>query len=203
MADIAFKNAEGFCTGVKWLDWWEDFHHVFDWILALGLVVGGVYLLVSNLAAENRRGTLNFIRLSPQSTYTILLGKMLGVPIILYLAAAVAIPLHTWSAIAAGADLTWLLSFDFLLVSLCGLFYSLGMLYTFMGGFPRLTRRRSLRFLPLDYSLHRFLAFSFNYYIDFHDLQWYWAPIADNIFAFRGFCSVELLSLDLLDLAGF
>ena len=180
------QDSKGFCTGVKWLDWWQDFHHVFDWILALGLVVGGVYLLVSNLAEENRRGTLNFIRLSPQSAYTILLGKMLGVPIILYLGAAIAIPLHTWSAIAAGADLTWLLSFDFLLVSLCGFFYSLGMLYTFMGGSQGLLAAGASAFC-LWMTLYTDFSFSFNYYIDFDDLQWYWAPIGDNIFAFRGF----------------
>ncbi|RQH23304.1 hypothetical protein D5R40_27115 [Okeania hirsuta] len=50
------------------------------------ILIGGVYMLVADLAKEKRLGTLNFIRLSPQSIQKILLGKLLGVPILIYLA---------------------------------------------------------------------------------------------------------------------
>jgi hypothetical protein len=54
-------------------------------IILFALLVAGSYLLISDLAREERRGTLNFIQLSPQSAHNILIGKMLGVPILLYL----------------------------------------------------------------------------------------------------------------------
>jgi ABC-type Na+ efflux pump permease subunit len=53
---------------------------VFVLFIMLGV---GTYMLISNLANEERRGTLNFIRLSPQSTLSVLGGKLLGVPILL------------------------------------------------------------------------------------------------------------------------
>lgn len=187
-----WKDAAGFCTQVNWVKWWADFHQAFDWILALTLVVGGVYLLVSNLAEEHRRGTLNFIRLSPQSTFNILLGKMLGVPIIIYLAVAVALPLHIWSAVSCGSDLTWLLSFYLLLAAVCGFFYSLGMFYVFMGGTQGLIAAGIAGFCAW-LSLYTDFGLSYGYYIDFGDLQWFWAPIADNLFAFRGFATLSCL----------
>ena len=49
------------------------------------LIVGGTYMLINDLATEERRGTLNFIRLSPQSAQSIFIGKLLGVPSLLYL----------------------------------------------------------------------------------------------------------------------
>jgi hypothetical protein len=184
-------ETEGFCT-INWVDWWKDLHHSFSWILVLTLVVGGVYLLVSNLAEEQRRGTFNFIRLTPQSTYTILLGKMLGVPIIIFLGAAVALPLHIWSAIAADFSVPLLLSFYLLLGAICGLFYSLGMLYVFLGGTQGLIAAGATAFCLWLY-LYIDFGILYDYYIEFQDLQWFWAPIADNLFAFRGFAIFNCL----------
>jgi hypothetical protein len=187
-----FKNAEGFCTQVKWVEWWTDVHQAFDWILVLTLVVGGVYLLVSNLADEQRRGTLNFIRLSPQSTFNILFGKMLGVPIIIYLGVAVALPLHIWSAVSCGGDLPWLLSFYLLLAAFGGFFYSLGMFYVFMGGTQGFIAA-GVAAVCVWLSLYTDFALSYGYYLHFDELQWFWAPIADNLFAFRGFATLSCL----------
>jgi ABC-type Na+ efflux pump permease subunit len=75
------------------------------------LIVIGTYLLISDLAHEERRGTLNFIRLSPQSPENILVGKLLGVPILLYLVAVLAVPLHLWAGLAAQISLMRILSF--------------------------------------------------------------------------------------------
>jgi hypothetical protein len=61
---------------------WSQIHIIFSSLsmfVLFALLVVGTYMLISDLAREERRGTLNFIRLSPQSTQSILLGKMLGV----------------------------------------------------------------------------------------------------------------------------
>jgi hypothetical protein len=48
-------------------------------------------MLISNLVNEERRGTLNLSDISLQSTLGVLGGKLLGVPILLYLAAIIAV----------------------------------------------------------------------------------------------------------------
>ena len=50
---------------INWQLWWLE---LFVWLSLIGifaLIVIGTYLLISDLAHEERRGTLNFIRLSP------------------------------------------------------------------------------------------------------------------------------------------
>ncbi|NJN22339.1 MAG: hypothetical protein HC812_15615 [Leptolyngbya sp. RL_3_1] len=83
----------------------------------------GVFLLSSNLAEEKRRGTLNFIRLSPRSALSILTGKLLGVPICLYLAIALAIPLHGFSGLSAGYSIGHVLGLYGAIASQTVIFY--------------------------------------------------------------------------------
>ncbi|WP_242072305.1 hypothetical protein [Microcoleus sp. FACHB-68] len=92
-------------------EWWVQIFLVVSWILPLILLVCGVGVLIADMAKEERRGTLNFIRLSPQSSESILIGKMLGVPALIYLGVALAIPLHLVSAIGAGVSFSFLFSF--------------------------------------------------------------------------------------------
>ena len=100
-------------------------------IIAIFSLLGfGTGLLISNLAQEERRGTLNFIRLSPRSPQNILWGKMLGVPILLYIAVLLAIPLHLWAGIAANIPLIRILSFYAIVVTSCIFFYSLSLLFS-------------------------------------------------------------------------
>ena len=84
---------------VNWQIWWTDLFQALTWILPFILLIAGVYLLISDLAKEEQRGTLNFIRLSPQASQTILLGKLLGVPLLVYLGVLLAVPLHLWLAV--------------------------------------------------------------------------------------------------------
>jgi hypothetical protein len=103
------------------------------------LLVAGTYMLISDLAREERRGTLNFIRLSPQSTQTVLSGKLLGVPILLYVAAALAIPLHLWLGVSAQIPVVEVISFWAVLLGSCAFFYSAALLFglvsSWLGGF--------------------------------------------------------------------
>ncbi|MCT7983270.1 hypothetical protein NG796_08190 [Laspinema sp. A4] len=121
------------CT-VDWMQWWEDLNQVFYWILPLALVSGGVYLLIADLAKEERRGTLNLIRLSPQSSQHILIGKLLGVPVLLYLAVAIALPAYVATAMMAHISLWEVWIFYVFLAALCGIFYSAATLFALRGG---------------------------------------------------------------------
>ncbi|HBB33950.1 MAG TPA: ABC transporter permease [Cyanobacteria bacterium UBA9273] len=123
--------------------WWQhQYGQMFAWlsiIVMLVLLVVGTYMLISDLAGEERRGTLNFIRFTPQSTRTILIGKLLGVPILLYLAAVLIIPLQLWLGWSAQLPLAEIASFWVVLVASCAFFYSgallLGLVSAWLGGF--------------------------------------------------------------------
>ncbi len=114
---------------INWPKWWVE---IFIWLSifsVLALLVAGSYMLVGDLDKEERRGTLNFIRLSPQSAKTIFLGKVLGVPIQLYLAAILVVPLHLYSGLAAQIPLNEILCFYTAIAASCALFYSAAMLF--------------------------------------------------------------------------
>lgn len=124
---------------INWDLWWLDIFLWLSFIAVFALFIAGTYMLISDLAKEERRGTLNFIRVSPRSTQTILLGKLFGVPILLYLAVFLAIPLHTWAGLSAQIPLGLILGFDVTVFAGCIFFYSLAMLLglstAYLGGF--------------------------------------------------------------------
>jgi hypothetical protein len=93
------------------------------------LLVLGSYLLVRDIAWEDRRGTLAFLRLSPESSHRILLGKVVGVPVLLYVAIALVLPLHWWAAIHAGLSVFPVFGIYLLILAGCACFYSFVMLY--------------------------------------------------------------------------
>ncbi|OCQ99032.1 hypothetical protein BCD64_23635 [Nostoc sp. MBR 210] len=115
-----------------WRDHWEYIFITLCIVFIYILLVAGTYLLVNNLAQEEKRGTLNFIRLSPQSETSILTGKMLGVPIVIYLVILLAIPLHIWSGISAQVNISYIFSFYIVLAASCFFFYSTTLLFGLM-----------------------------------------------------------------------
>ncbi len=80
-----------------WRDHWQYIFSTLTIVFIFTLLVAGTYLLIDNLAKEERRGTLNFIRLSPQPATSVLIGKMLGVPILVYLFIIAALPFHLFA----------------------------------------------------------------------------------------------------------
>ncbi|MDJ1183671.1 hypothetical protein [Roseofilum casamattae] len=115
----------------------QDFHwpvifYGLTWILPLTLVVCGVFLLTSDMAKETRQGTLNFIRLSPQKSQSILLGKLLGVPIAAYLFVALCLPLHFLAALQTYSALSILAVYS-LWIAGCAFFYTLALLFGTIG----------------------------------------------------------------------
>ncbi|OCR02082.1 hypothetical protein BCD67_07865 [Oscillatoriales cyanobacterium USR001] len=115
------------------VDGWLNIFRTLNLILPMALVLGGSYMLISDMSQEQRRGTLNFIRLTPQSSQVILIGKMLGVPVLIYLATVLALPLHLWAAICASVPLSLVFTFDLMVVAICSLFYSAAIFYTMLG----------------------------------------------------------------------
>lgn len=122
---------------VNWQLWSQDVFNLLSLVSIFALLVGGAYLLISDLATEERRGTLNFIRLSPQSYQSILSGKMLGVPLLLYVVFLVAIPLHLWLGINAQIPLMRIFSFYAVLVGTSILYFSAALLFGLVGTWLR------------------------------------------------------------------
>lgn len=112
-----------------WRDHWGYLFTTLSVIFIFTLLVAGTYLLINNLATEERRGTLNFIRLSPQAETSILTGKMLGVPILIYLVVLIAMPLHFYAGIGANIATSHILGFWAVLIANCIFFYSAALLF--------------------------------------------------------------------------
>jgi hypothetical protein len=124
---------------INWQLWWQS---VFIGLSILGMVallIVGTYMLISDLSKEEQKGTLNFLRLTPQSSRSLLIGKMLGVPIILYLVGLVAFPLHLVAGLSGGINLAMILGVYSIIAASCLFFYSVALLFgltsSWLGGF--------------------------------------------------------------------
>ena len=115
---------------INWQFWWLDLFIILSFISIAALLVLGTYLLITDLVAEEKRGTLNFIRLTPQSASSVLFGKLLGVPILLYTAIALFFPLHFIAGLQSHIPLNLILTFDITLIVSCTFFYLLAMLWS-------------------------------------------------------------------------
>lgn len=115
---------------VNWQLWWLDLFTILSFVSIAALPIVGTYMLIADMEREEHRGTLNFIRLTPQSASSILLGKILGVPILLYTAIALIFPLHLVAGLQAHIPLVWILAFDLAIATCCAFFYSLALLWS-------------------------------------------------------------------------
>ncbi|MEH2116791.1 ABC transporter permease subunit [Nostoc sp.] len=112
-----------------WQNHWEYIFLTFSVIFVFTLLVAGTYLLINDLAKEETCGTLNFIRLSPQSETSILTGKLLGVPSLIYLIILVAVPLHLWAGRSANIAFSYILSYYAIIAASCVFVYSAALLF--------------------------------------------------------------------------
>jgi hypothetical protein len=119
---------------INWQKWWSDVFSCSSYILPFGLILGSVYMLVADLVQEEKRGTLNFIRLSPQSARKIFIGKILGVPSLVYLATALMLPLHVFAGLNAGGSIGLLAGWYVSIGSVSFLLSSAAVLYVLLGG---------------------------------------------------------------------
>ncbi|WP_413166602.1 hypothetical protein ACL6C3_07825 [Capilliphycus salinus ALCB114379] len=114
-------------------DWFNIFI-VLSLSAMTAILAFGTFMLISDLDQEERRGTLDFIRLTPQSGTHLFIGKLLGVPCILYLAVALAIPLQLWSGLLSGFNLVETLGFDIILILRSVFVLSLALLFGLVKG---------------------------------------------------------------------
>ena len=117
---------------INWQLFWFDIFVALSVISIALLLVLGTYFLINNAIAEKKQETLNLVRLSPQSASNILIGKILGVPILLYLFIGLGLPLHTIAALQAHIPLSLLIAFDLAIIASCVFFYSVGLLLSFL-----------------------------------------------------------------------
>ena len=117
---------------INWQLLWLDLFMALSVMAIFALIIVGTYMLIADIVKEESRGTLNFIRLTPQSASSILIGKILGVPILLYIAILLLLPLHTVAGIGARIPLPLIISFDAVIIASCALIYSLAMLWSLM-----------------------------------------------------------------------
>ncbi len=108
----------------RWLDLWK----IITWMLPYLTFTLGSYSIVNDIGQEQKRGTMNFIRLSPCPAWQILLGKMLGVPVLLYIFLGLMLPLHCFAGLQAGVSLPLIASVYLMLVPGCAICYSVVML---------------------------------------------------------------------------
>lgn len=117
---------------VNWQLLWLDLFIILSIIGIFALLIVGTYMLVADMAQEESQGTLNFIRLTPQSAGDILLGKILGVPVLLYTVIGFFLPLHTIAGINARIPFSLVLGFDAVIVASCAFCYSLALLFSLL-----------------------------------------------------------------------
>jgi len=193
---------------ILWQTWWQDILRTFNWIIIFLSTLPGVYLLALDLDREERQGTLNFIRLSPQSGRSFLMGKLMGVPILADVAIALLIPLHVWAGFQAGAPLTFLLSFYVLLQAGSLFLFSAAMLGGFLSkfqpGFAKIQVGQGMAlvlvlvtlmvFLPGYISWNLFTSWMpFTVYLTGHEmemvqgLEWFYWPLWQNSWLAHGF----------------
>ncbi|HAG81088.1 MAG TPA: hypothetical protein DCL61_07915 [Cyanobacteria bacterium UBA12227] len=155
---------------------WLEIFRTLNWILPLVLFSIGIYILIADLVREQRRGTLNFIRLSPQSSHSILLGKVLGVPILAYLGVALTLPLHFTAGILAGVPLGWTIGFYALIGAVCALFYTTAILNTLLNQAPYQAIAGSFLGIWLGSSFLGFFEVQFEWYPPTYRYlgDWYW-----------------------------
>jgi hypothetical protein len=144
---VSLHSANPYCTGnvtyeterecirdavggllINWQAWWLDTFLTISLTGSFLLILMGVYLLAQDLTQEEQRGTLNFIRLSPRSPQAFLIGKLLGVPVVLYLGVLLALPLHVGAALNGQVPISLMLSFDGVTIAACLFFYSAALL---------------------------------------------------------------------------
>jgi hypothetical protein len=176
---------------INWRKWWLDIFSCLSWILPLGLILGSVYTLVADLVREEKRGTLNFIRLSPQSAQTIFLGKIIGVPSLIYLAIAAILPLHLIAGINAGGSIPLLLSWDLAIGSLSFLFASATVLYVLLGGVQAILTVIAVAYpvcLPL-FAINTFATYKIEHGdgMTFGSVRWFGLPIVSSAIWFYAF----------------
>lgn len=127
------RNAAGGDWLINWQLWDLD---VFIGLSLMGMVfllIIGSHLISADLIKEEKRGTLGFVRLSPQAFQRIIIGKILGVPSLIYLGMALVLPAHFIIGLNAGISVPWIAMVYLMAIAACVTSYSVAVLWSFVG----------------------------------------------------------------------
>jgi hypothetical protein len=192
-SDACNFDSSGNFLNPNWQLWHSDIFICLGWILSIGLILGSVYLLVADLVQEEKRGTLNFIRLSPQSARTVFIGKILGVPSLVYLAAALMLPFHLFVGIAAGASIPLIAGWYLTIGSMWWLLASGAVLYVLLGGIQPILTIIAVAYptvLPV-LLINKFAAATIGREPWLKEIdrvvQWFWLPVGGSALLLYGF----------------
>ncbi len=133
-AEDCYVQVRGFGCATSWQNWWLEQFRFITWTEPFVLFLAGVYGLVADLSLEDYKGTLNFIRISPRSSLNILMGKIMGVPLLTYIGLGLLIPYQLTAAIAANVPIAFLFSFYILLIGTAFLLFSAALLLALLSG---------------------------------------------------------------------
>jgi hypothetical protein len=100
---LEFNNHSWYITR----SWWLRICELSNIEIWFALTVGGIYLIAKDFDREIRTGTLDLVNLSPVQPWEILLGKLLGVPILVYWVVLLALPLHTIALVQLAVPHAW------------------------------------------------------------------------------------------------
>jgi ABC-type transport system involved in cytochrome c biogenesis permease component len=103
-----------------------------QWIYS-GLILIGVYFLIADLERERKSGTIDFIKLTPQSGRSILVGKLWGVPSLVYLVGIAIAPMEIWLLLMKGIGLLTILLWYLAVVAIAYAAFSTAILYGVVG----------------------------------------------------------------------
>ncbi len=188
-------NADG-VVQIDWIRWHSNFSYTLGAGLIAVLVLGGVYQLIANYAKERQTGTLDFLRLTPQTGDRIFLGKILGVPAMVYLAVLAAIPLHAYVTLMGGYTVLNLALFYVSAIEIAVLFFCSAMLIACLG-----TNQAWLGVLfsssalyPVVGLLYVLFAIPEEFFGDLANrsavFHWWIIPLSQSRFALMSFCWV-------------
>lgn len=186
---------------------WVGLCNNMTWFMSYGLIIVGCYFLINDITQEDRLGTLNFIRLSPRPSQEILLGKILGVPILAYLGVALAIPLHFIAGILGQIPLATLVSIYIMLLAGAIFFFSIALLFGLLNGSRRVVGQQStaaLAFIVVLVSFGLPIYMGWNFQSVWQDIpgsqnprirsivEWAYLPIQSNFWLAHGFTLLTL-----------
>jgi hypothetical protein len=182
---------------IDWKSWWSDIFICLNWIISGSLILGSVYTLVADLLQEEKRGTLNFIRLSPQPATQIFGGKILGVPILVYLGIALIMPVHLAIGLHLGASIPFLANWYLMISAIWFLLASAAILYVLLGGIQAILTTVAVGW-PMFFvsEILNDLArstISANYGWGYTDTRWFGLAIASSGIRFYLFVTVSCL----------
>jgi hypothetical protein len=178
---------------ISWPTWWGDVSVDISQAMFVGLLVVGVYALASNFKQEKKRGTLNFLRLSPQKARSIIVGKLLGLPALVYLGVLCAVPLQMYAAHSAQIARANVLAWDLAMLGL-GIFFYLGaVLATLWSGILPIVLTAIT--VPMSYT---FVSLSLRWHGQYAEnsvLQWYGIKFINHPLAFLLMAAMSALGI--------